>query len=253
MQVFCEGGNNLKFALEFTLKINIIPVEYRRVFMHFLKTCLDNANDGKYYEEFYGEPKSKDLTFAVFFDNPVFAEDSIQVANNRLKVLFSVADKMESYIFYSSFLEKKHSKIVLEHDNYMILDTVTKISEPEVHNSSMLVKMNSPLLVRKHDRHNNHDWYYCFEEEEFNEETHNNLRFQLANAGFSEELIKEVKLQPIKCRKVIVRHYGCKFAGNLGNFLVEGNPVVLNYLLKAGIGSRHSEGFGMMEFLTDDV
>lgn len=243
----------MKFALEFILKKNAIPVEYRRVIMHFLKTCLGDTNDGKYYDDFYGEPRAKDLTFATFFDNPLFLEDEIQLASNRLKVLISVAGKMESYIFYSSFLEKKHTKVMLEHENYMILDTITKLSEPEVHNTSMLIKMNSPLLVRKHDKFNNHDWYYNFEEEEFKEEVMENLVFQLNNAGFSKELVEGVNLQVIKCKKVIIKHYGCKFAGSLGNFLLEGDPIILNYLLKAGLGSRHSEGFGMMELLTDDV
>ncbi|WP_310604840.1 CRISPR-associated endoribonuclease Cas6 [Anaerosporobacter sp.] len=243
----------MKFSLEFSLKENTIQSEYRRVVMHFIKTCLGDVNEGKYYNDFYGEPKSKNFTFAVFFSEPKFIKDEIKLANNQVKVLISIADKMESYILYSSFLEKKHSKVMLEHNNYMILDKVTKLAEQEVHNSSMLVKMNSPLLVRNHDKQENRDWYYDFQQEEFEEQLEKNLRFQLTEEGFSEELMEGLRIQPIKCRKVIVRHYGCKFAGNIGNFLVEGNPIVLNYLLKAGAASRHSEGFGMMELLTDDL
>lgn len=243
----------MRIELDFLLKSNVIQVEYRRVIMHFIKTCLGEANNGKYYEDLYGEPKPRNFTFAVFFDSPVFKEEEIQLASNRVKVIFSIVDKMESYIFYSSFLEKKRSKVMLEHNNYMILEKVTKLAEPQVHNSSMLVKMNSPLLVRKHNKQNNIDWYYDFTQEEFEEESMNNLRFQLTNAGFSEKLQEGLRLQPIKCRKVIVKHYDCKFAGNLGNFLLEGNPIVLNYLLKAGLLSRRSEGFGMAELLTDDV
>ena len=40
---------------------------------------------------------------------------------------------------------------------------------------------------------------------------------------------------------------------SVGIFILEGNPAVLNYLIQAGIGSRKSEGFGMMELLTENV
>lgn len=243
----------MKFSLEFKLQKNTLPIEYRKVFMHFLKTCLDNANDGKYYDSFYGDSKPKKFGFAIFFDAPVFKPTHIELGSNRVKMIFSIADKMAGYIFYASFLEKKNKKILLVEDNSMMLEGVTKIAEPEIHNNKMLIKMSSPLLVRRHDRLTNHDQYYYYKDEEFANEVENNLRYQLQEEGFSEKLIKGIKIQPIKCRKVVVQHYGCKFAGTLGDFLVEGNSVILNYLLQAGLSSRHSEGFGLAELLTEEL
>lgn len=243
----------MRLALEFKLEKNKIGIEYRKVFMHFLKSCLNYANDGKYYDAFYGDCKAKNYTFGIFFDAPCFKEDSIELGSNKVKMLFSVEDKLEGYIFYSSFLEKKHKKIMLTDENYMTLEKVTKIPDPEVHNNKMLIKMNSPLLVRKHNPHTNYDQYYYYEQEEFADELANNLRYQLQQEGFEGRYIENVRIIPIKCRKVVVQHYGCKFAGSLGNFLVEGDPIILNYLLKSGITGRRSEGFGMPELLTDDI
>lgn len=243
----------MRLLLEFSLKEPTIPIEYRRVLMHLVKTCLKNANDSKYYDRFYEETKPKNFTFSMFFDAPKFTPERILLVTKRVKVIFSVFDKMEGYILYSSFLEKKGAKILLENDNHMILNKVIKLQEPEAHTNKMLIKMNSPLLVRKHDRESNRDQYYSFEEDEFEEGLYYNLRLQLLREGFDETSIEGLKVTPIKCRKVIVQHYGCKFAGSLGNFLVEGNQVVLNYLLKSGLSSRRSEGFGMPELLTDDV
>jgi CRISPR-associated endoribonuclease Cas6 len=243
----------LKLVLEFTLKNESMPLEYRRVFMHFLKTCLANANDGKYYDSFYEKGKSKNFTFSMFFDNPKYTSKGIDLASKNVKVVFSILEEMEGYLFYSSFLEKRHTKITLENNNYMVLDRVRKVNEQEVHNCKMLVKMNSPLLVRKHDRENNRDQYYYFEEEEFKKELSYNLNLQLQREGFAEKLIENLKVIPIKCKKVVVKHYNCQYAGTLGNFLIEGNPKILNYLLKAGVSSRRSEGFGHAELLTDDL
>lgn len=243
----------MKFSLEFKLKENKISCEYRKTIMYFLKRCINDANDGKYYDDFYGNSNSKNLTFSVFLKNPQFIGEKIILGSNQLKVIISILDIKYSYIFYSSFLEAKHKKVVLESDNYMVLEKVIKLSETEVYNNKLLIKMNSPLLVRKHDREKNRDWYFYFSEQEFKEELKNNLQFQLYNEGFSEQLINEIRIEPIKCKKVVVKHYGCRFAGSLGNFLLEGNPIILNYLLKAGISSRRNEGFGMAELLTDDL
>lgn len=247
------GGNDLRLTLEFQLQANRVQVEYRKVFMHFLKACIDDANDGKYYEDFYGSCKAKNFTFSIFFDEPCFKGEFIELGSNRVKMLFSVADQMQGYIFYSSFLEKRHKKIILADDNYMTLEKVMKIAEPEVHNDKMIIKMNSPLLVRKHDRSTNYDQYLYYEQEEFEKEVAKNLRYQLQEEGFEEGYINNVRILPIKCRKVVVKHYGCKFAGSLGNFLIEGDPIILNYLLQAGIMGRRSEGFGMAELLTDEL
>ena len=71
----------------------------------------------------------------------------------------------------------------------------------------------------------------------------------MLQAGFAEDIIGEVNIQPLKCKKVIVTHYGCKIETTVGILLLEGNETILSYFLRAGIGSRKSEGFGMLELL----
>jgi CRISPR-associated endoribonuclease Cas6 len=232
---------------------NNIPLEYRSIFMHFLKNCLDGANDGKYYNEYYSGTKTKNFTFAIFFDRPKFGKKDIELSSNRVKMIFSTSDKLTGYIFYSSFLEKKQKKILLKNDNFMILKNVTKIAEAIVKNNRILVTMNSPLVIRNHNRENNKDYYYSFLNEFFDNETKGVLKHQLECQGFNDKYLEEIKIIPIKCKKVIVKHYNCYIEASVGNFLIEGNPAVLTYLMQAGVGSRKSEGFGMMELLTENV
>lgn len=243
----------MKLVLEFTTEKNKIPIEYRTVFMHFLKSCLKGANDGKYYDNYYEESQTKNFSFAVFFDNPRFGEKEIEISSNRVKMLFTTSEELTGYIFYSSFLEKRTKKILLADDNFMVLKSVTKVAEPLVKSNKIIVKMNSPLVIRKHNKETNKDFYYAYSRETFAEEALRVIRNQLEKEGFRDTYLDGVKITPIKCKKVVIKHYHCSIEASIGNFILEGNPVVLNYLMQAGMGSRKSEGFGMMELLTEDV
>lgn len=243
----------MKLVIDFTTEKDNFPIEYRRFFMHFLKSCINDANDGKYYEKYYQKSQAKNFTFAIFFDKPRFNSDSIELSSNRVKMIFSTSDQLTGLIFYSGFLEKKNRKIRLSNDNSMVLKNVTKIADPIIDNNKILVKMNSPLLIRSHCGVSNKDYYYSYVSESFTKEAKRVIRFQLDREGFADDYLKGLKITPIKCKKVIVKHYNCMLEASLGNFMLEGNPAVLRYLVMNGVGSRKSEGFGMMELLTDQL
>lgn len=243
----------MRLLLEFQLEENTISLEYRKFFLHFLKDSLSNANGGKYYNQFYNGTESKNFTFAIFFDKPKFQKDEIVLKSNRVKMLFSTSDKMTGLLFYSSFLERKKKVYQMEKGNTIQLLAVRNLREQEIGANQILVKTNAPLVIRRHTREENKDFYYSFEREEFLQEAKQSMKRQLLQAGFIEEVIENVNLQPVKCRKVIVTHYGCKIETTIGTFLLEGNKSVLSYFLQTGIGARKSEGFGMLELLAQDI
>lgn len=243
----------MKLVLEFLTEKNKVPLEYRAVFMHFLKSCLNGANDGKYYDNYYEETKTKNFSFAVFFDAPKFGEKQIELSSNRVKMLFTTSEELTGLIFYSSFLEKKRKKLMLKEGNSMILKSITRIAEPEIKNGKIIVKMNSPLVIRNHNRETNRDFYYSYSRETFEEEALRVIKNQLEQEGYRDTYLDGLGITPVKCKKVIVKHYQCNIEASVGSFMLEGNPAVLTYLMQAGIGSRKSEGFGMMELLTENV
>ena len=243
----------MRLLLEFRLEENKISLEYRKFFLHFIKDSLFNANNGKYYNQFYNGANTKNYTFAIFLDKPQFQKEEIVLQSNRVKMLFSTSDKMTGFIFYSSFLERKKKKYPMERGNAIQLFNVRNLREQEIGASQILVKTNAPLVIRKHTREQNKDYYYSFEREEFLQEARQTMERQLLKAGFPESLIENLSIQPVKCRKVIVTHYGCKMETTVGTFLLEGNQTILSYFVQAGIGSRKSEGFGMLELLAQDI
>jgi len=133
-------------------------------------------------------------------------------------MLFSTSDKMTGLLFYSSFLERKKKVYQMEKGNTIQLLAVRNLREQEIGANQILVKTNAPLVIRRHTREENKDFYYSFEREEFLQEAKQSMKRQLLQAGFIEEVIENVNLQPVKCRKVIVTHYGCKIETTIGTF-----------------------------------
>ena len=239
----------MKILITFRVEKYELSKEYRRVFTHILKDGLSGINNGKYYNEFYNGTNPKNFTFSIFFDGPEFKKDKIVIQSNQIRMLLSTSDKKTGFILYNCLLEQKGKKYPLENDNELQLISVRSIKELEVKDKKILVKMNSPLVIREHIKDGNKDYYYSFEKEEFLAKAKQTMKRQLLQAGFAEDIIGEVNIQPLKCKKVIVTHYGCKIETTVGILLLEGNETILSYFLRAGIGSRKSEGFGMLELL----
>lgn len=242
---------DMRIELQFIVKKRELPVDYRRIFISFLKSCISSCGDGKYMSKYYEPGIEKEYSFGVFFEKPQFLQDKIILGTDKVKLVFSSADKLTSFIFYSAFLEKKNKKFPLENGNEMILSKVKEIKKQEISSSQVLVQTASPLCIRKHDPKTRQDFYYSYSNEEFREKFLYVVKRQLENAGFPENYLEGLNIEPIQCKKVIVKHYQYKIECTLGRLMIEGEPTVLQYLLNAGIGSRKSGGFGLLELVSN--
>ena len=102
-------------------------------------------------------------------------------------------------------------------------------------------------LIRQ--REENKDYYYSFENEKFEETLKMNIKEQLKITNIPLELVNTLKITPIKAKKVIIKFYEKQIECSTGIFELEGNIELLNYLYKAGMGSKHSAGFGMFQIV----
>ena len=93
------------------------------------------------------------------------------------------------------------------------------------------------------------DYYYSFENEKFEETLKMNIKEQLKITNIPLELVNTLKITPIKAKKVIIKFYEKQIECSTGIFELEGNIELLNYLYKAGMGSKHSAGFGMFQIV----
>ena len=53
-------------------------------------------------------------------------------------------------------------------------------------------------------------------------------------------------MTPVKALKAVVQYYGQYIEATLGTFEMEGDPVLLDYFYKQGLGSKRSCGYGMI-------
>jgi CRISPR-associated endoribonuclease Cas6 len=69
-------------------------------------------------------------------------------------------------------------------------------------------------------------------------------------AGFSEKSLADLDIEPVQCKKIVVYNYQIYTDVTVGVFALSGNTNVLQYFYLAGLGSKHSAGFGMCDVLS---
>ena len=107
----------------------------------------------------------------------------------------------------------------------------------------------SPLVVREHNNETKKDYYYSFQHEEFEEMLKINIREEIKNADIPERLIETFSIEAINAKKTVIKFYEKQIEASLGIYKLNGSPELLDYLYKAGIGSKRSSGFGMFTII----
>lgn len=235
----------MKILLQFQLKNNKLPIDYRRVILSFFKKSLSEIADGKYYEKYYFKPERRNFSFAVNLPNPKFLKSEITLEENRFRITFSTSDKMTGFVFMSAFIKQKGNNFSAPLGNVFILTNVSQIGDKTASSSTALVKMLSPLCIREHNRGENKDSYYSVASESFEKKANKIIQEQLIESGFDDERVKGFSIKPLNSKKTVVFHYGNYIECSLGEFVLNGDKAIINYLLQSGIGSRKSAGFGL--------
>jgi len=151
----------------------------------------------------------------------------------------------------SAFIKQKDKPIPAPLGNEMKLVSVNLVPEKNVTSSSAVVKMLSPLCIRLHKAENNSDKYISVANPDFTEIAKQVIKEQLVESGFDEKLISNFEIKPLNAKKTVVYHYKNYIECSLGSFSINADKSVINYLLKSGIGSRKSAGFGFAELLSE--
>lgn len=235
----------MKINLQFQLKNNKLPIDYRRVILSFFKKALSEIADGKYYEKYYFKPELRNFSFAVNLPNPKFSKSEITLGKNEFRITFSTSDKMTGFVFMSAFIKQKGNNFSAPLGNVFILTNISQIGDKTASSSTALVKMLSPLCIREHNRGENKDYYYSVASDNFEEYANKIIQEQLIESGFDDERVKGFSIKPLNSKKTVAFHYGNYIECSLGEFVLNGDKAIINYLLQSGIGSRKSAGFGL--------
>lgn len=237
----------MRFKLYLKLENEIMPIDYRRCILSFIKLSLFEYGE-EYLKKFYNESENtiKPYTFSVFFKSPKINEDKIIIENKEFEINFSVADYEAAVILLNSFNHQKLKKFSINKNSWT-LKNISLLPEKKIAGNSITIKFLSPLCVRS--RENNKDYYYSFEHEEVENILKINIKEQLKITDFPETIVDNFKIVPVKAKKVIIKFYEKKMECSTGTFIINGDIELLNYLYQSGIGSRHSAGFGMFQII----
>lgn len=237
----------MRFKLCFNLENKHFPIQYRKSILSFIKKSLSEYNLD-YYEKFYHKRDNiiKPYTFAVFFNRPEFEKEGIILHEKRFEVNFSVEDMEIGIILFNSFNHQRNKKFPLNQNSWT-LQNIVMMMEKEINKEELQIKFCSPLVVR--ERQNQKDYYYSFKHEKFLETLRINVKEQLKITDIPKELVDTLELIPTNPKKTVIKFYEQQIEASLGEFQIKGDNKLLKYLYQAGLGSRHSAGFGMFEII----
>lgn len=247
-----KEGILMRFRLKFSLKKPEIATDYRRIFLHFLKQSLSSAGEEVFETYYQGEtPIQKDFTFAIRLPNPRFEGDIIALAKPELEMNFATCNTKTGLVFYNAFVSHRGVVYSLSNDNGMVLKDVILPVEKKVIDDHVDIIFQSPLVVRQH-RGVGDDYYLSFRH---GDEFRNQLAVAISSQCkgipvITDKMTAEFSIEPLAPRKLVVSHYGQHIECSIGKYRLGGNPLLLEVLYQAGMGSRRSSGFGMFDILT---
>lgn len=238
----------MKIDLEFSLKNNIIPMEYHSFIVSFFKKALETYDENMYRELYQdGNTTLKTFTFAVYFDSPQFLKEKIILGANKLSIHITDYDIQNGLLFGNALRNMEKITFPLPNNEMKLIRMNTERLDFLTENN-IIIQMSSPLIVRNHNKETNKDYYYTYQDAEFKNTLETNIK------SMSEKLNYAISLDgfdivPLKNKKTVVKLYHHSMNASLGIFQIKGNSQLLDFLWKAGIGSHRSSGFGSFKIL----
>lgn len=232
-----------QIELCFEIEKNFLPAQYNSLILSFIKSCTQKNIPEEYPEWFGdGETTRKSYTFSCFFPNPKFEKECILLGENYFRVFFSTCEMRDLLLFYNAFLAS-HGKTYPMSGNRMVLREIYMNNLPKIQSSPIVIKFDSALLVRFHDRDANRDEYLAFSDARFGAVLKENLAYTLQRSGYDFPL-DDFEIMPVKAGKTVVSHFGMRVNANTGIFLLNGSPQLLEHLFLSGLGSAANSGHG---------
>lgn len=233
----------MQFKLTFKLEERFLPRELDRTIVSFLKAATQSYSQ-ELFNGLYDKSKSviKGYTFSYHLPGATFCGDRIILNNDEFSLFFSDADQMELLQFFNSFQGMKFKTYPLN-GNSMKLISIRMQQIDEIKENEIVIKMQSPLIVRHHNPVDNSDIYYTCEMDGFQDALKDNVRFFVEKSGISVPT-DDFEIEVIKGKKVVVPVFGRPTDASLGLFKLKGSCQLLNILCAAGLGVRRSQGHG---------
>ncbi len=216
------------------------------------KEALQKQNP-ELYSECYGNQSQntvKPFTFSYYAPHlkqiRIDQRNQFQFNGNTLQVHYSSSDYGFLVGQYNSL---RHLKEYSLFQKPVRLGHFYLRNQKTIHHNEVLFKILSPFIVRKIENQQGVG-YLKMDDPQFED----GLYFQIRNYS-QRYLNKDLKrgdfaIDIRKCKPLIVIHYGHGIDCTTGMIGVKAPPDVLKLIYDIGLGSRRSQGFGMVEVVS---
>lgn len=237
----------MRLKLIFNLENNILDIQYRKGIISWIKHAIQEY-DENLYKEMYAGNQTKTFSFASILSKPTFNNSEIIMQDKQFSVVFSAYSYIYALHLCNCFLKQKFKKYSLN-KNSMTLTSIITIREKEIKEQKINIKFSSPLVCRNHNKETKKDMYYAFDREEFQKYIRINIEEQLQAENLDKSLLNNFEITPIRPKKIVIPVYEKMIECSIGSFELKGDIQLLNYLYKAGMGSKKAMGFGLFEII----
>lgn len=237
----------MKIKLKFEINNNKIPIHFHEFIISFIKKSLMEY-DENLYKKLYNqeEPITKTFTFAIYFKNPVFLGDVITVESKNFELNLSDYSLENGLHFYNAFKQQLNKPFKIQNNEIKLINVFATLQK-EIKETSIIIKMLSPLIVREH-KSDNKDSYYFAEDKEFCEKLKENINNVISGLKLNIST-EDFEIIPLKPEKTVVKIYNTSINASIGIFQLKGNSKLIDFLSKAGIGAMRSSGFGYFKII----
>ena len=137
----------------------------------------------------------------------------------------------------------------------MILKDVRIIEEKVIREEEAVFQttIGGGVAVREHNKEENKDIYYSVGNERFEEVLNWLMKERFKRLGYPEDIFKNFSCELLDGRKIVVKHFDLKFSVTTGRFKVKAPKILLEEIYRTGMGSRLSQGFGLVEYLGGEI
>ena len=223
-----------------------IPLDYRKGFMSLIKESL-RASSEREFERVYGGRAGRNIVFnccfgkdmrigkkdeTIILNSPTFLFELSSPDTKLIAMIYNGLRKNREYAIFGSKIKLKEIKPV---------NTLIRAKD------RIRVRSVCPILVKSSP--DNGSRYLLPGEDAFYGSLNHFCKVRYEEY-FSEEFKGSVELLPIELKRVVVKHMGTYHTGFKGIFELISSTNMLQFLYDSGIGTRTSQGFGMLELIS---
>lgn len=236
----------MEIKIKFNLEDNSIPLDYRRIFISFIKKSIESYSEKAYASLFEEEEnKRKPYTFSIYLPLKKIDGEKIILKDNFVIMNFSISDMYLGVKMFQGFLNFKEKDFNYKDLSLKITEVALK-PERQINTNKISIKFESPMVIQKHSYDS--DFFFSYLHKGYSDVLKEIIKNQIESMGLDYSLdgFEIIKKRP---KKTVVRFYEKQIECSLGEFMLKGDKDLLKWLHVSGMGSKTSSGFGKFKVL----